>query len=52
MKPTIKFLLALGSSKLVMLQEGGATCFYTKSSNNYLARGTSLRRIAGTLIEK
>jgi hypothetical protein len=51
MKQNIKFILALGDSKLVMLREGASNTFYSKTTQTCNAKKTNLRRIASTLTQ-
>jgi len=49
MKGTLKFILALGSAKLVMVEKEGQSTFYSKNFLNPSNRKTDLKRIAFTL---
>jgi len=52
MKSNIKFLMALGTAKLVMLQDKTGSSFYGHSDNTIAAlKKTNLERIAAALTE-
>ena len=52
MKTNLKFLLALGGAKLVMLGDAdGAPVFYGDASQPYRAKKTDIKRIAAALAQ-
>ena len=48
-KHNIKFLLALGNAKMVMLQNTSGSSFYTRSNDVPHIKKTDLKRIAALL---
>ena len=49
MKRTLKFMLALGNARLVMLEDKGEKTFYSKSLVSPSNKRTDLKRIAFSL---
>ena len=49
MKQTLKFMLALGNARLVMVEDKGEKTFYSKSLASPSNKRTDLKRIAFTL---
>lgn len=49
MKSTLKFMLALGSAKLVMVERSGQSSFYSKAMQSPSVRKTDLKKIAYSL---
>jgi len=49
MKQTLKFMLALGNARLVMVEDKGQTAFYSKNFSTPSNKRTDLKRIAFSL---